>query len=129
MTITAVSKYAALKNIKVAPSGTDCCIDVDIKCNRRGYKDSIYISTSRGHVKINGNHVHELMKSVLRFADRDMLELWVQFAIVTNKAAGRKDLDTSVDGSRWSIEYEKKDRETELKFNEHFRQRQKERAA
>lgn len=129
MTITAVSKYAALKSIKVAPSGTDCCIDVDINCNRRGYKDSIYISTSRGHVKINGNHVHELMKSVLRFADRDMLELWVQFAIVTNKAAGRKDLDTSVDGSRWSIEYEKKDRETELKFNEHFRQRQKERAA
>jgi hypothetical protein len=30
MTITAVSKYAALKNIKVAPSGTECCIDVDI---------------------------------------------------------------------------------------------------
>ena len=79
--------------------------------------------THEGTVKINGNHVHELMKSVLRFSSREMLETWIRFALLTNKASGRRDIDLSTDYfdlDEWQVKTEKEDRDLETKWNDNY---------
>jgi len=124
MTIKAWPSYhKATEELTIADKGQECRIDVSVGESSLAYGDSISIKTHAGTVRINGNHVHELMKSVLRFSSREMLETWIRFALLTNKAAGRKviDLDTDYfDFDEWQVEQEKEDREWETKWNDNY---------
>ena len=109
--------------IVIADKGKECRIDIDIGTSRLAYGDSIDIMTHDGSVRISGNHVHELMKSILRFSSRDMLKLWIHFALVTNKAAGRKDIDLKTDYfdvTKWQEEEEKEMRDWEEEWNSKY---------
>ena len=84
------------------------------------YSDSIDILTYHGQVSITGNHVHELMKSLLRFSSRRMLKEWIRFALLTNKAADREDIDLTSDffaQSKHALRCEKSQRMLEQEFN------------
>lgn len=109
--------------LTIADKGKECRIDISIGTSRLAYGDSINIMTHNGSVEINGNHVHELMKSILRFSSREMLETWIRFALLTNRAAERRDIDLSTDFfdlEEWDIEYEKENREREVEWNNNY---------
>ena len=124
MTIKAWPRYHRTKEeLTIADKGQECRIDVSVGESRLAYGDSISIKTYEGTVRINGNHVHELMKSVLRFSSREMLETWIRFALLTNKAAGRRDINLGTDYfdfDEWQLEQEKEDREWETKWNDNY---------
>ena len=124
MTIKAWPRgYKTIEDLTIADKGQECLINVSVGESRLPYGDSISIMTRAGTVKINGNHVHELMKSILRFSSRDMLETWIRFALLTNKAAGRRDIDLTTDYfdfDEYQVEQEKEDREWETKWNDNY---------
>lgn len=123
MTIKVWKRDYIDRALTIANKGKECRIDVAIGTNSRWYDDTIKITTHSGTVKINGNHVHEMMKSIIRFSSRDMLETWIRFALLTNQAAGRKEID--LNGDRFSFEEyhvdkEKRDREREIEWNNNY---------
>jgi len=124
MTIKAWSRYQKpMTELTIADKGQECRIDILIGNSRLAYGDTIAIKTYAGTVKINGNHVHELMKSILRFSSRNMLETWIRFALLTNKAAGRRDIDLDTDYfdfDEWQVKEEKDSREWETKWNDNY---------
>ena len=124
MTIKVWNRRSSNPSPKViAEKGVECCIDVSIGQSRSFYGDSITIKTHEGTVKINGNHVHELMKSILRFSNKEMLECWISFALITNKAAGRKEIDLTTDLyqlDEWKVEQEKDSRDREQTWNKNY---------
>jgi hypothetical protein len=124
MTIKAWPRHHKVtSNLTIADKGQECRIDVSVGESRLTYGDSISIMTRAGTVRINGKHVHELMKSVLRFSSREMLETWIRFALLTNKAAGRRDIDLDTDYfdfDEWQVKEEKDSREWETKWNDNY---------
>lgn len=133
MTIKASYEYADhTDSVTIAGKGIECRIDVNIGRYAGAYSDSIDILTYNGHVSITGNHVHELMKSVLRFSSRSMLKEWIRFALLTNKAAGQDDIDLTSDffaQSDYAIAYEGRQRRNEKEFNSvYFTKMEKEHA-
>lgn len=111
------------EKLTIADKGEECRIDVSVGESPLAYGDIISILTHEGTVRISGNHVHELMKSVLRFSSKDMLETWIRFALLTNKAAGRKDIDMTTDYfelHNHQVEQEKEDREREYNWNQNY---------
>lgn len=121
MTIKICREYADhTDSSTIAGRGEECRIDVNIGRYAGAYSDSIDILTHAGHVSITGNHVHELMKSVLRFSSRSMLKEWIRFALLTNKAADREDIDLTSDffaQSKHALRCEKHQRMMEQEFN------------
>jgi len=108
--------------LTIADKGIECRIDVDVTCRTR-YGDSIKIQTHDGIVQITGNHVHELMKSILRFSSKEMLETWIRFALTTNKASDDRDIDLSTDFyeiDKYDVEYEQRQRENEIEWNANY---------
>lgn len=121
MTIKVSYEYADhTDRLTIAGKGKQCRIDVNIGRYAGAYSDSIDILTHEGHVSITGNHVHELMKSVLRFSSRSMLKEWIRFALLTNKAAGQDDIDLTAGffaQSAHAIRSEATQRMLETEFN------------
>jgi len=131
MTIKVWKEGSNHKVFTIADKGEECRIDVGVGTSRLSYGDSIAIMTHSGTVRISGNHVHELMKSILRFSSRDMLECWIHFALVTNQAAGRKEIDLNGDRlsfDKGDVDWEKENREREINFNDNYFKRNKETA-
>jgi hypothetical protein len=124
MTIKAWDKHQKpMKELTIADKGQECRIDILIGNSRIAYGDNISIMTHEGTIKISGNHVHELMRSILRFSSREMLETWIRFALLTNKASGRRDIDLSTDYfdlDEWQVKTEKEDRDLETKWNDNY---------
>ena len=123
MTIKTRSAYGHKGTYEIAGKGQECRIDVAVGNTRSYYDDKINILTHHGDVWISGNHVHELMKSILRFSSPKMLETWIRFALLTNKADGRKDIDLASDYfdlCEWDINAEKFDRNRELEWNNKY---------
>lgn len=121
MTIKVYIEYADhTDSATIAGRGKECRIDVNIGRLAGAYSDSIDILTHNGHVSITGNHVHELMKSLLRFSSRSMLKEWIRFALLTNKAADQEDIDLTSDffaQSKHALRCEKSQRMLEQEFN------------
>jgi len=110
------------RTVTIADKGKECRIDVDVSCRTR-YGDSVAIYTHEGSITFTGNHVHELMKSILRFSSKEMLETWIRFALTTNKASDDPNIDLSTDYydiSDYSVEYEREMRENEIEWNANY---------
>jgi hypothetical protein len=129
MTIKAQSNYGNQDILTIADKGQECRIDVDVGRKVGSYSDTINIITYNGDISISGKHVHELMRSILRFSSPRMLQIWIRFALLTNKAAGNKDIDFTLDYfdfDDYDIEHEQDMRKIEMEWNANYFRNQEE---
>ena len=85
------------------------------------YRDWLVIEHYAGSVSFKGNHVHDLISSIIRFSTPNMRKHYRNLLNITDKVTGKTSKDIHK-FSEFQIKCEKGNREHQQKFNERLRQ-------